>query len=240
MPPDDRPTRSGPDIRLGITEWNTTAGDWGLGRAMLWTLDNASVCSRYHNFMHRHCDLIEIANRSNLADSFCSGIIQTNNHGLFKTPTYYAQQLYATHAGTVPLHVAVDSVLPGDPALDAIPPCSADGRTVAVFVVSHTTAPQPRTLDLTRRGGGPARLRCGRWPTRPKPANATRRIRGREPDRIRPVPGHATLTQGKLSYRFPALSLSVIKVRRSEAAANQNGTESGIRANTNSRPNQAD
>ena len=46
---------------------------------MLWTLDNALACSRYQNFMHRHCDLIEIANRSNLADSFCSGIIQTNN-----------------------------------------------------------------------------------------------------------------------------------------------------------------
>ena len=74
----------GRDIRLGITEWNTTAGDWGLGRAMLWTLDNALWCSRYHNFMHRHCDLIEIANRSNLADSFCSGIIQTNNHACSK------------------------------------------------------------------------------------------------------------------------------------------------------------
>ena len=76
----------GRDIRLGITEWNTTAGNWGLGRAMLWTLDNALWCSRYHNFMHRHCDLIEIANRSNLADSFCSGIIQTNGTGLSRRP----------------------------------------------------------------------------------------------------------------------------------------------------------
>ena len=67
----------GRGIRLGITEWNTTAGDWGLGRAMLWTLDNALWCSRYHNFMHRHCDMIEIANRSNLTDSFCSEFPQT-------------------------------------------------------------------------------------------------------------------------------------------------------------------
>ena len=92
----------GRNIRLGITEWNTTAGDSGLGRAMLWTLDNALSCSRYHNFMHRHCDLIEIANRSNLADSFCSGIIQTNNSDLFKTPTYYAQQFYARARGPLP------------------------------------------------------------------------------------------------------------------------------------------
>ena len=29
------------DIKIGITEWNTTAGDWGLPRHRLWSLDNA-------------------------------------------------------------------------------------------------------------------------------------------------------------------------------------------------------
>src|SRR5207247_2211884 len=85
-------------LRVAVTEWNTTAGDWGLGRASLWTLANALACSRYHNLLHRECDLVEIANRSNLINSFCSGIIQTDNHRLYKTPTYYAQQLYATLA----------------------------------------------------------------------------------------------------------------------------------------------
>ena len=76
----------GRDIRLGVTEWNTTAGDAGLDRARLWTLDNALRCSRYHNLIHRHCDLVEIANRSNLTDSFCSGIIQPNNHTYSRRP----------------------------------------------------------------------------------------------------------------------------------------------------------
>ena len=102
----------GRDIRLGITEWNTTAGDVGLHRAMLWTLDNALWCARYHNLMHRHCDIIEIANRSNLVDSFCSGIIQPNNHALFKTPTYYVQELYANHAGRTPLEIQRSPVRP--------------------------------------------------------------------------------------------------------------------------------
>ena len=48
-------------------------------------------------------DFVDIANRSNLTNSFCSGIIQTDNHRLYKTPTYYAQQLYATLAGNRPL-----------------------------------------------------------------------------------------------------------------------------------------
>jgi alpha-N-arabinofuranosidase len=86
-------------IKVAVTEWNTTAGDWGLGRATLMTLDNALACSRYHTLLHRNCDLVEIANRSNLINSLGSGIIQADNHYLYKTPTYYAQQLYATKAG---------------------------------------------------------------------------------------------------------------------------------------------
>ena len=135
-------------IRLGITEWNTTAGDRGLGRAMLWTLDNALLCSRYQNFMHRHCDIIEIANRSNLTDSFCSGILQTNGTGLFKTPTYYAQQLYATHAGARALKIRTDIGVPYDPGLDTSATLSGDGRTIALFAVNPTTEPQSRTVDL--------------------------------------------------------------------------------------------
>ena len=88
-------------IKIAVTEWNTTAGDWGLRRARLWTLENALACSRYHNLMHRQCDVVEIANRSNLTNSFCSGIIQTDNHRLYKTPTYYAQQLMPHGPATV-------------------------------------------------------------------------------------------------------------------------------------------
>src|SRR5207248_6180183 len=55
----------GRDIKLAITEWNSTGGDWGPRRAMLWTLANAPYCARYHNLLHRHCDLVEIAERSN-------------------------------------------------------------------------------------------------------------------------------------------------------------------------------
>src|SRR4030095_8799093 len=32
-------------VRIAITEWNTTAGDWGPGRARLWSLENALHCA---------------------------------------------------------------------------------------------------------------------------------------------------------------------------------------------------
>ena len=66
----------GKDIRVGVTEWNTTAGDFGLTRGMLQTLGNALSVSRYLNLMQRYADLVEIANRSNFADSFGSGFVR--------------------------------------------------------------------------------------------------------------------------------------------------------------------
>src|SRR5579883_869918 len=125
------PTRT---IKIAVTEWNTTGGDWGPTRARLWTLENALACSRYHNLLHRHCDVVDIANRSNLTNSFCSGIIQTDNHRLYKTPTYYAQQLYATRAGNRPLRI--ESSLPVNHKPDVSATLSADGKFVTLFAVN--------------------------------------------------------------------------------------------------------
>jgi alpha-N-arabinofuranosidase len=201
----------GRDIRLGITEWNTTAGDWGLGRAMLWTLDNALSCARYHNFMHRHCDAIEIANRSNLADSFCSGVIQTNNHALYKTPAYYVQELYANHAGQVPLAVRIDADLPADPAIDTSATLSADGSVLTVFAVNHTGSAQKRTLDLA--AFTPLTEQVEVWTILDTVQAGQRDAANswREPDRIRSVQDKAVLADGKLSFPFPPLSVTLLK-----------------------------
>lgn len=122
----------GKSIHVAVTEWNTTAGDAGPKRAMLWTLGNALACARYHNLLHRNCDLVQIANRSNLTNSFCSGIIQCNRSTLYKTPTYYAQQLYSELAGKTPLRV--ESKTP----LDLSATLAADGKTVTLFAVNDT------------------------------------------------------------------------------------------------------
>lgn len=137
----------GHKIKVGVTEWNTTAGDAGPPRAMLWNLENALACSRYQNLIHRNCDLVEIANRSNLTNSFCSGIIQTDNHRLYKTPTYYAQQLYSTLAGDYAL--AMNSDLPSDFGPDISATISADGKTVTLFAINFTGETLKRPMDLS-------------------------------------------------------------------------------------------
>ena len=140
----------GRKIRVAVTEWNTTAGDWGPRRARLWTLENALACSRYQNLLHRQCDLVAIANRSNIVNSFCSGFIQTDNHRLYKTPTYHAQKLYATMAGDRPLKI--DSPLPAIAVPDLSATLSADGKSVVLLAVNDRLEPVSRPLDFSAFG----------------------------------------------------------------------------------------
>ena len=207
-------TAPGRTIRLGITEWNASGGGWGLPRARLWSLDNALWCSRYHNFMHDHCEMIEIACRSNLADSFCSGIIQTNNHSLFKTPTYYAEELYANHAGRRPLKIKTDTGLTSDPMLDVSATVSEDRKTVSIFAINQMAEPQKRTLDL--HALAPLAEEAKVW-TLTDTAKIPERDAvnsWQEPARVRTVPGKATLTDAKLVYEFAPVSLTVIEMQR--------------------------
>lgn len=218
-------TRYVPDreIRLAITEWNTTAGDWGLDRARLWTLDNALACARYHNFMHRHCDLIEIANRSNLTDSFCSGIIQTNNHALYKTPTYYIQELYATQAGQIPvkiqLRAATDSQLPTDLpadlpdlALDCSATLTADRSALILFAVNHTNDNQERTLDVSAfRVQGAVTVFTLADSLQAGERDVTNSWQS--PERIRTQSTEIDRAEGVMPYRFPPLSVTCLRFR---------------------------
>jgi alpha-N-arabinofuranosidase len=201
----------GRPIRVAVTEWNTTGGDWGPKRARLWTLENALACSRYHNLLHRHTDLAIIACRSNLTNSFCSGCIQTDNHRLYKTPTYYAQQLYSTLAGDRPLRI--DSPLSAHAAPDLSATLTAREDAVVVFGVNDRLEPLSRPFDFSAFGAGGQELEVWtladtRQAGEPDVTNGFA-----EPERI--VPRRSTLTAAspRFVYRFPPLSLTVLRWR---------------------------
>ena len=196
-------------IKIAVTEWNTTAGDFGLGRAKLWTLANALACSRYQNLLHRECDLVEIANRSNLTNSFCSGILQTDNHRLYLTPTYYAQQVYASLAGDRPL--VIESDLPPDMAPDMSATISPDGKSVTVFAVNDTLAPITRTLDISASGGGNRDVDVWTLGDRRHAGEPDATNSFDEPNRISVVRSRRRIRSGTIQYRFPPLSLTVLR-----------------------------
>jgi alpha-N-arabinofuranosidase len=199
----------GKSIKVAVTEWNTTAGHWGPTRAMLWNLENALACSRYHNLMHRYADLIDIANRSNLVNSFCSGIIQTDNHRLYNTPTYYAQWLYSTRAGNQPLRI--ESKAPNRMLPDVSATLSADRSKVILFAINPTRAEMNRTIDLSAFGG--RGQECPIWTLAdtkdvgdPSVTNSFD-----EPQRIALIEARFKAEASKFEYRFPALSLTAIE-----------------------------
>jgi alpha-N-arabinofuranosidase len=196
-------------IKVAVTEWNTTAGDRGPRRARLWTLENALACARYHNLLHRHSDLVEIANRSNLTNSFCSGILQTDNHRLYKTPTYYAQQLYAILAGDRPLRL--DSPLPANLKPDVSATLSADGAVVTLFAVNAGLRDVTRPVDLTAFGDVGQEVEVWTLADRkgagePDVANSFV-----APERVAPVASRFRAASGRFGYRFPALTLTVLR-----------------------------
>ncbi len=206
----------GRPIAVAVTEWNTTGGDWGPPRGMLWSLANALACSRYHNLIHRHCDLVQIACRSNLVNSFCSGCIQTDNHRLYKTPTYYAQQLYATLAGDRVLKI--ESALPTSSGPDMSATLSPNGDAVILFAVNDGLAPITRPLDFSAfAGSGRGAFRVNIWTLsdsmnlgEPDATNSFAepvRIISRQNETLIPA-------SPRFTFSFPPLSLSVLKWQR--------------------------
>jgi alpha-L-arabinofuranosidase len=204
-----RENAPGRAIKIGVTEWNTTAGDFGPRRAMLWSLANALACSRYHNLLHRQCDLVEIANRSNLINSFCSGIIQTDNHRLYTTPTYYAQQLYATLAGERPLRLA--PALPTPTGLDLSATLSAKGDEVALFAVNDTRAEITCPLDFSAFGTKGQRIAVWTLADRQHAGEPDVANSFAEPERVAPVRGTWRAHAARVDYPFPPLSLTVLR-----------------------------
>ncbi len=146
---------NGRDIRLSITEWNASGGEWGLTRGMLQTMGNALVCSRYQQVMHRYSDLIEIANLSNFSTSFAGGQLQTGPGWLYKIPSYSAQGLYQRAAGSFPLKIDRASSLSfylQEPDLDAT--LSPDGKTLRIYGVNSTAETRKVKFHLSPSLGG--------------------------------------------------------------------------------------
>jgi alpha-L-arabinofuranosidase len=127
-----------------MEEW-----DWRPGRGKLYTLDCAPFEARFLNLLHRHCDIVTVACRSNLANSFCGGTIQTNTAGLYRIPAFYVMKLFRDHARSLPLTISQTPQ-----GLDVTACASEDRRSLTVFAVHTRRDPIELRLDLSAFGDG--------------------------------------------------------------------------------------
>jgi alpha-N-arabinofuranosidase len=140
-------TRGSEHLRLAVTEWNSTAGDWGLLRARMLTLEGALHNARYLNLMCRHSDIVTMACRSNMTNSYCSGIIETRPFGVLLRPSYHVMKLYAEHARGKP--VASGRMPDG---LDVMASMRGERESLCVLVVNSRNEPVTLALDLSEFG----------------------------------------------------------------------------------------
>lgn len=211
---DIRRDGNGKDIRLSVTEWNATAGDWGLKRGMLHTLGNALVCSRYQNLMHRYSDLIEIANLSNMSHSFAGGQLQPGPGWIYMIPDYYAQLLYQRAAESYSLRVDRGSSLSfnlREPDLDAT--ISADGKMLRIYAVNSTAVLRNVKFTLPARFGPIQSAQVFMLgDSNPVPDSEAMNL----PDQRHRVSVHskpAELSQREFAYRFDPFSLTLLEIQ---------------------------
>ena len=130
-----------------MTEWNVSAGGWGLMSGKFLTLDTALLNARYLNLLCRYSNIVDIACRSNMTNSLGSGIIGTRPGGLLLRPSYHVMKLYADHLKPVPL--AVNNPPDG---LDVTACVTESKDALCVFVVNPKPEPVTTSIDLSEFG----------------------------------------------------------------------------------------
>ena len=148
-----RETVPGRQIKLAINEWGLA-----LPVHRQYSIESALYAGRLMNVFERSGDVVGMSAVSDLVNGWPGGIIQANRHGLFLSPIYLVNQLYATHLGAERLAVEVkgptfDTTREGKqvPFLDAVVTRSADGRRI--FIKSINTD-RVRALDVNFRING--------------------------------------------------------------------------------------
>ncbi len=211
----------GKDIRVAVTEWNTTAGDFGLRRGMLQTLANGLSVARYLNLLQRDADLVEIANRSNFADSFGSGFVVTGPGWIYESPAYYAQKLYARAAGSYP--VAVERSSPEawpqqQPDISAS--VSEDGTRLRIYSVNSTlraTAIRFRLEGFAApvEGGSVYTLEDREHGQTPEVMNSRD-----DPERVSLSTQTASIRGGAFEFSFRPFTVTLLELNLGHAATN--------------------
>ena len=130
------------DIKLAINEWNTT-----LPLPRQHSMESALYAGRLMNVFERAGDRVEMSAVSDMVNGWTGGVIQASRHGVFVTPTYLVNALYASHLGRYRLAATVegptfDATLEGKsvPTMDAVVSRSVDGRKIFIKAVNTDPA----------------------------------------------------------------------------------------------------
>jgi alpha-N-arabinofuranosidase len=125
-------------VRLAINEWGLD-----LPETRQYSMDAAVYGARLMNVFERAAPLIGMSAVSDMVNGWPGGIVQAGRNGVFVSPVYHVNAMYATHLGAHRLHTIVegptfDSSREGRsvPVLDAVASRSPDGREIYIKLVN--------------------------------------------------------------------------------------------------------
>jgi alpha-N-arabinofuranosidase len=145
----------GPDRRpaLAINEWGLDVPE-----SQQYSIVAALYAARLMNVFERRSELVAMSAVSDLVNGWPGGIIQAGSHGMFVTPIYLVNRLYATHLGAERLATNVKSPTFSSsregsdiPVVDVVASRSADGRRIFLKAV-NTDLEQPLRARISVRG----------------------------------------------------------------------------------------
>jgi alpha-N-arabinofuranosidase len=199
-------------IRLAINEWGLD-----LPEARQHSMEAAVYGARLMNVFERSAPFVAMSAASDLVNGWPGGIIQASRTGLFVTPLYHVNQLYATRLGRRRLWTWVEGPTfdssregRGVPYVDAT--ASRAGDDDARIYVKIVNTDPARSVDVTVTVHGVALLPDAEWVLLAGDGPQARTSFG-APDAI--APRRLSLRPGKGGFdvRLPAQSVSVITLR---------------------------
>lgn len=199
----------GDTIRLAINEYGLAVPE-----RMQHGMDAALYGARLMLVFERTSPIVAMSAVSDLVNGWPGGIVQAGRHGLFVTPLYHVNRMFARRAGGDRLESFVEGPGFGDdparpgataPAIDAVASRTADGRTIHLKIVNTDPV---RDVEARIEVRGANIGEAAEWELL---ADGTGRARNTfaAPDAI--APRRLPLRAGKVfTIRLPARSVSVV------------------------------
>jgi alpha-N-arabinofuranosidase len=198
-------------IRLAINEWGLD-----LPEARQHSMEAAVYGARLMNVFERSAPLVAMSAVSDLVNGWPGGIIQASRHGVFVTPLYHANRLYANRLGRDRLRTTVESPTfdssregTGVPYVDAVASRAAGGRAIHLKVVN--TDPS-RAIETRVEVRGASLRPDAEWELLAADDPAERNS-FMTPNVVAPRNLRVRVVDMSLTVRLPARSVSVITLR---------------------------
>ncbi|MGQ0562125.1 MAG: alpha-L-arabinofuranosidase C-terminal domain-containing protein, partial [Gemmatimonadota bacterium] len=125
-------------IRLAINEWGLD-----LPAARQYSMEAALYGARLMHVFERSSPLVAMSAVSDLVNGWPGGIIQAGRHGVFVSPLYYVNALYAEHVGRQRVRSAVKGATFASsregrdvPVIDVVASRSADARELYIKLIN--------------------------------------------------------------------------------------------------------